>query len=1017
MVKQRPTATGRLAPRSARFSKPESESSGEEEEASDSCSSNGSPPPCTHSRKSEPRQTAENGAAAAPKRTVRGRGSVARRMYADDYEDDQRNWPREQELSESGEKVVHEQKRTAKHPENRINYSRTEFNYGNFNDPGGSSPSKGMVDTNIVRKGRGNLGEIPRDAEYFAYRRGPAPVHKRLYDPKNPQSAMNAKESASAHTTQYSKNAKNDESTASDSSERRLLLGGFYEGRPVSTEDPIHQLKLNYKIICKAEEELAKQRAQRKVSTFRDTSMLRKQMESRLRLASLYVQIIEQDYGVALNHDLETRLWRNGFYSLVESLRAFLQSASGASLSDDMLTAWRDFFRQAEEIYLGLVCTLKSTAAKTAAGRPRYGDTAMWHRCLNFMGDLERYRILYLEGVPKSSPASKKWESAKVHYKEAAFLAPSNGLYYNQLAILHAYEEQYLGALYYYLRSLTVKAPFLNARDSLVLLFNAAQKASVSETSGRTLRNLFVRMHAVLFTKISVEQFPKLFGQFAEILKELLPSALSDANDANWTCWLEMAVVNVATLTLHSQSVSQRSTGAGPVVLEEDGVAEHLIALSLHILEAVVQKQISDLGRDSTSDLKIAAGLLYVEVMLTGLATMDEGWAPMLGNLKYGRLWSSLAILCNTLSTRVTFSADFTNPNQLLSSNILPEDWELRGFIPLKETHGRLTYHSKEDGKDWSRLERLVQQCLDGRGDARFSDILGDGTVGTGRARRLLEVAKFLTERLPFMHFDAETRKFSYDKTAVVGAVPGNAAQEISLPSDEEEEVLEYEDENMTVGRWGDEEEFGEDSDTVKELKSRRQELHGALTSQKRVFVSSALTDRVRASPVKMIPGKTVIVYDTNCWMGRFDEVKQVVESGKWTVSVPLVVIAELGGLKTDVSTIRGQSALTALKYLEQEFDPNLDPAKRKKWFKLQTSQGNFLPSLIVRTERWGSDEWNDADVKKNNDDVVLRCCLHFKKGGRSTQGTSEVVLVTDDVNLRLKARTIGVDVVDKVEE
>ncbi len=47
---------------------------------------------------------------------------------------------------------------------------------------------------------------------------------------------------------------------------------------------------------------------------------------------------------------------------------------------------------------------------------------------------------------------------------------PVGGNSYNQLAVLSTYNEDDLGAVYYYFRSLSVAKPFTIARENLVLL-------------------------------------------------------------------------------------------------------------------------------------------------------------------------------------------------------------------------------------------------------------------------------------------------------------------------------------------------------------------------------------------------------------------------------------------------------------------------------------------------------------------------------------------------------------------
>lgn len=59
---------------------------------------------------------------------------------------------------------------------------------------------------------------------------------------------------------------------------------------------------------------------------------------------------------------------------------------------------------------------------------------------------------------------------------KAQQIAPKNGRPYNQLAILALYTRRKLDAVYYYIRSLAARNPFLTARESLMTLFEDARK-------------------------------------------------------------------------------------------------------------------------------------------------------------------------------------------------------------------------------------------------------------------------------------------------------------------------------------------------------------------------------------------------------------------------------------------------------------------------------------------------------------------------------------------------------------
>ncbi|KAI9137597.1 hypothetical protein BKA69DRAFT_879066 [Paraphysoderma sedebokerense] len=209
--------------------------------------------------------------------------------------------------------------------------------------------------------------------------------------------------------------------------------------------------------------------------------------------------------------------------------------------------------------------------------------------------------------------------------------------------------------------------------------------------------------------------------------------------------------------------------------------------------------------------------------------------------------------------------------------------------------------------------------------------------------------------------------------------------------------------------------------------------------------------------------------------MGAFNFVKQIIEACRWIVSVPLVgeclagcfplvrvdcgvltpidnpVIQELEGLSNSTEPMKANHAQEALGYISLIFssqnsgsfvtsiNPNtLLTLRKKKLVRLQTAQGNFLYDLKMTSESYGMSMNADGkEVKWSLDDVVLKCCEVLGGVGQSDQvrqngegarhnrdkiqtitSTSKekrkvkALLVTNDLNLKLKARIKGVEVV-----
>lgn len=136
-----------------------------------------------------------------------------------------------------------------------------------------------------------------------------------------------------------------------------------------------------------------------------------------------------------------------------------------------------------------------------------------------------------------------------------------------------------------------------------------------------------------------------------------------------------------------------------------------------------------------------------------------------------------------------------------------------------------------------------------------------------------------------------------------------------------------------------------------------------------------------------------------------------------------LTVITELDGLKRNPAPL-GTAALAALSYLESTI------ITHSTYLKVPTSKGNFLRDINLRFEDlvFSSDTSFSHDFARNMDDVILQAAARLKSTfvsrlaivnpladkSKITKETAQVVLVTFDRNLRLKARARGIDGVDE---
>ncbi|BGP25228.1 nucleotide binding protein, PINc domain protein [Rhodotorula toruloides] len=249
------------------------------------------------------------------------------------------------------------------------------------------------------------------------------------------------------------------------------------------------------------------------------------------------------------------------------------------------------------------------------------------------------------------------------------------------------------------------------------------------------------------------------------------------------------------------------------------------------------------------------------------------------------------------------------------------------------------------------------------------------------------------------------------------------SAEEDGDGSDDEED---FEDEN--------------DSEEVRDLKARRRQLKAIIRqarSTTRSFGKASLKVKLggkSASIPKVFPGYTVLVFDTNVLLTSIKLFSELVAAECWTIIVPLAVVTELDGLKRN-STPLGVAANEVIDYLEQAI------RGYSRFLKIQTSRGNYLKDLAIRNEsidfRGGAhssvgdgDLSSSNDIARTMDDVILHAAAwqndHFTnrvalvnpraivEKVKVPSDAVQVVLVTFDRNLRLKARARGIDVTDE---
>ncbi|XP_049823827.1 uncharacterized protein LOC109600502 isoform X3 [Aethina tumida] len=209
------------------------------------------------------------------------------------------------------------------------------------------------------------------------------------------------------------------------------------------------------------------------------------------------------------------------------------------------------------------------------------------------------------------------------------------------------------------------------------------------------------------------------------------------------------------------------------------------------------------------------------------------------------------------------------------------------------------------------------------------------------------------------------------------------------------------------------------------ERKNRRQDAH--LQRVKKILSQSVVSVHVEVRPKYLVP-------DTNCFVDHLTMISVIASSHSYSLMVPIVVLSELEGLskggKSPMPTTRkspadpqhvlkvAEAARKALDFLKN----------RHQSVKCVTTKGAILASVAFTTE-----DDSTLDGGLTNDDKILATCLALCRnhreqptgegdGSQHVEGAEsgataprqlsrEVVLLTDDRNLRVKAHARDVPV------
>ncbi|KAJ1975075.1 hypothetical protein H4R34_004473, partial [Dimargaris verticillata] len=213
----------------------------------------------------------------------------------------------------------------------------------------------------------------------------------------------------------------------------------------------------------------------------------------RLRLQGIFNTLLHDNIVTAVENSVDERLWKYVFYNHVELCRTHLRRAktSSAATVAETRALWLRELRQTLEAAMEYYNALLTSVAEHEKLVLAHSGTDLlltnacqyetrqrvWiiclHRCLVYMGDIERYRAQHppeAQGGPRVPDVPRQRDTflkAKHYYYQSIAAYRESGRPHAQLAILASYTGNALDVFYWYSLSLLLPYPSKNALMNL----------------------------------------------------------------------------------------------------------------------------------------------------------------------------------------------------------------------------------------------------------------------------------------------------------------------------------------------------------------------------------------------------------------------------------------------------------------------------------------------------------------------------------------------------------------------
>ncbi|CDO74731.1 hypothetical protein BN946_scf184686.g2 [Trametes cinnabarina] len=607
----------------------------------------------------------------------------------------------------------------------------------------------------------------------------------------------------------------------------------------------------------------------------------------------------------------------------------------------------------------------------------------------------------------------ERWRQvAKEWFARGLAITPNSGKLQHHLGLLCRDKDgtdEELRGVYHFVKSMVAFHPFATARESVLAMWSPAAQARRQAPDAR-LTELFVCLHGMLFTNIQLDDFKRVLERFREKLQ------IGDGEQVEEREWIMMALINIGSLLEYGRSTAvlrrvagietrtPGAPGASPVLTNSAnaGKIKVLMAKRLDGDHSKMEVDDEDVEDDRPAaeahspvspepelpaPLQLAMQLTfamlshtlrhpwrrptehatptlnpYNTVVLTFLATVLRDHTARAA-LERAIPWEDLASFLTSSIPRRNVLREHqkvTAESGLLltsGSKPLPEDWCIRGMGWAGKKVFERGFWKKDT--DTAEEERNVEiEILD---RVEVTDQTVDGVIEDepdeheGSSDSLPDQRRWVRLTRAGLRIARDVHGFKF-----VAVSP-----EDGRPCWRVEGVL-----AEKVSRWREEERLEREAEEQR-LQRMRWDDDSMEVDEADGHVEDESSD-------------------------DYEDDKQDSE--------------EILRLKSANQTPLGQAAAEALNYVASHM------RSHSVSLKVQTSRGNYLSNLNVRTEHV---DFSSGNAERNMDDLILRAALWLEEhwvdrsallkrdaAGKDNTNAAKVALLSLDRMLRLKARS-----------